>query len=216
MRRSLAVLSAIVAAVGAASAVALAAAPAGAATRHTVVAVVRPVHADGRPVKGYTVTRESIPDFTCGPQSGVAVDGGIDFCGFSFTDTMACWKSRHHTVLCLRTPWRKELVRIRYQGSFVRQAALTHPVPDGLRLMNGYGCVVRDGGAWDRVTGHPHWYGAYSCHVGSRWLPIYGRGDGIQESSDPWRVHIVLNAGQPDQKIVDHRVAKAFFVGTAS
>jgi hypothetical protein len=190
---------------------AAAAAPA-AAHAHTKRVVVRPVQADGRPVHGYTVTREHIPGFTCQDPSTVAVDAGIDFCGFSATDTMACWKSTHHTALCLRDPWTKKLARIRYSGTFVEKAAVKHPLPQALRLMNGERCWVRDGGAWGWVTGHPSWSGAYGCQHGD----VYGPGTGISKRTDPWRVHEVYDAGSPDQKIVDRRVGTAYFVGTAA
>jgi hypothetical protein len=203
---------AVAAATGAAGIV-LAAGPASAArAQHTKVAVVRPVHADGRPVAGYKVTREHISGFTCQDVSPVAVDRNIDFCGFSATYTMACWKSRNHTVLCLRDPWTKELVRIRYSGRFAEHAAPAHPVPQALRLGNGNQCWIRDGGAWPIVTRHPKWFGAYGCDRGD----VFGRGDGIQQRFHPWRVHLVVNAGGPHQRISDHRVSKAFFVGTAA
>lgn len=190
----------------------LAAGSADAAGRHTRITVIRPVHADGRPVTGYTVTHESVPGFTCLDASPVAVAADIDFCGFSATYTMACWKSKNHTVLCLRDPWTKQLVRIRYSGSFARHAAPRHPVPQALRLMNGDRCWVRDGGAWSFVIGHPHWSGAYGCESGD----VYGRGDGIDQSTQPWRVHVVTNAGLAGQRISDHRVGRAIFVGTAA
>jgi hypothetical protein len=185
---------------------------AGAAATHTRKIVIRPVHADGRPVRGYTVKHESIPGFTCLDTSPVAVDRNIRYCGFSATYTVACWKSRNHTVLCLRDPWIKELVRIRYSGRFRPAAAPAHPVPQALRLSTGNQCWVRDGGAWGWVNGHPHWYGAYGCRHGD----VYGPNDGINESVQPWRVHLVVNAGLPNQRIHDLKVAKAFFVGTAA
>jgi len=190
---------------------AAAAAPTPSAT-HTRIAVVRPVHSDGTPVAGYTVHREHIDGFTCLEASPVAVNKNIDYCGFGATYTMACWKSKDHTVLCLRNPWSTDLARIRYSGTFTRHAAPANPLPQGLRLMDGNSCLVRGGGAWPEVTGHPHWFGTYSCRTGS----VYGRGDGINESTQPWRVEVVENPSLPDQKITEHRVRKAFFVGTAS
>lgn len=187
------------------------AAPATAVT-HTRIAVIRPVHADGRPVRGYSVTRERIAGFACQDASTVAVDAGIDFCGFSATNTMACWKSTNHTALCLRDPWAKALVRIRYAGVYRHFAAPRHPAPQGLRLVSGNRCWIRDGGAWSWVNGHPHWFGAYSCEYGD----VYGTGDGVQESTQPWGVHLVVNAGMPNQRISNQQVRKAFFVGTAA
>jgi len=191
---------------------AAAAAPTTTAATHTRIAVVRPVHADGTPATGYTVHTEHIDGFTCSDASPVAVDRNIDFCGFSATYTVACWKSKNHTALCLRDPWTKDLARIRYSGTFVKHAAIAHPMPQALRLMNDKRCWVRDGGAWSFVVGHPHWFGTYGCQGGD----IYGRGDGINESTQPWRVHVVTNAGQSNQTISLHRVRKAFFVGTAA
>jgi hypothetical protein len=192
-------------------ATAAAAAPAPAAG-HTRIAVVRPVHANGHPVAGYTVTRAHIPGFTCLDASTVAVDRNIDFCGFSATYTMACWKSTNHTALCLRDPWSKKLVRIRYSGKFVGHAAVHHPVPQAMRLKNGNECWVRDGGAWGMVAGHPSWSGAYSCDQGA----IYGPGDGINQRVQPWRVHVVIDGADGHQHVSDHRVGKAIFVGTAA
>src|SRR4051794_14487736 len=141
------------------------AAPAAVPT-HTVRVVVRPVHANGRPVHGYHVTRETISGFTCARVSRVAVDKDIRLCGFSYLNTVACWKSRNHTVLCLRRPWVKELARIRYTGRFRPVAAPRQAVPQALRLGSGNRCLVRSGGAWSTVTGHPHWVGAYVCEHG--------------------------------------------------
>jgi hypothetical protein len=188
--------------------------PAGASPRHTARIVVRPVHADGRPVAGYRVSSESISGFSCTDVSPVAVDRNIRFCGFSATYTMACWKSAHHTVLCLRDPWAKRLVRIRYTGSFRPVAAPRHPAPEGLTLGDGNRCWIRDGGAWSPVLGHPNWYGGYGCELGD----VYGPGThyGVSTRTDPWRVHLVVDAGTSHQQITDHRVAKAYFVGTAA
>jgi|1186.fasta_scaffold89838_2 hypothetical protein len=210
MRRALLLLVPAVLLAAFVAPVAAVAAPAAVPT-HTVRVVVRPVHADGRPVHGYHVTRESIPGFSCAEVSPVAVDKNIRFCGFSYTYTVACWRSRNHTVLCLRNPWSRQLVRIRYSGRFRPVAAPRPAVPQALRLGSGNRCWIRDGGAWSTVTGHPHWFGAYGCEHGD----VYGANDGIQESVNPWRVHVVRNAGQSNQRIHDYRVARAYFVGTA-
>lgn len=183
-----------------------------AAARHTKQIVVRPVHADGRPVQGYTVKKESFPDFTCDAASPVAVNPNIRMCGPSATYTVACWKSRKHTVLCLRNARSKTLYRIRYTGAFHSVAAPRNPRPQVLRLGDRETCLVRDGGAWSVVTGHPQWFGTYGCRTGD----VYGKGDGINESVQPWRVHVVTAAGSPQQKIVRRVVRKAYFVGTAA
>jgi hypothetical protein len=181
---------------------------------HTTKIVVRPVHADGRPVKGYRVVREHYPfDFDCGEVSPMSVSGDVYWCGFTVTNTMACWKSAHHTVLCLRDPRVKTLVRIRYTGALHHVARRAHPHPAALRLGVGNYCRIRGGGAWSPVTGHPTWYGTYYCTRGDLYGPL--RGNGIDKSRDPWRVHVVKHAGQANQHVRTFRVAKAYYVGTA-
>lgn len=178
---------------------------------HTKRVVVRPVRANGHAVHGYTVKRESFDGFTCDEgASPVAVDANIRFCGPSASYTVACWKSTHHTVLCLRNPRAKQLARIRYTGTFTHVAAPKHPSPQALRLFNGNYCLVRDGGAWGEVKGHPKWFGDYSCKHG---IDVYGRGrDGIVRSVNPWRVHTVRDLGG---NYVNRRVKIAYYVGTA-
>jgi hypothetical protein len=187
---------------------------ANAALPHTQHIVVRPVHSNGHPVAGYSVSHETIQNFTCsGPSSG-AVDPNIEFCGFSATYTVACWKSTNHTVLCLRDPRVENLVRIHYQGSFTPTAAPHNPSPQALTLFSNNYCTVRDGGAWSQIHGHPQWNGEYSCHHNG----IYGRGrDGIDRSVNPWRVHVVNNPNNnTPNSIVVRRVKLAYYVGTAS
>jgi len=209
-----------IAVVAAAAAVSLAP-QAGAATAsgqtlpHTKKVVVRPVHRDGRPVSGYTVVPENHgPAFTCTSPSPVSVDSGVAWCGSSADATIACWKSGHHTVLCLRDPRVHKLVRIGYSGTFRAGHALGRPEPEGLVLGNRDYCTVRIGGAWGPVAKHPTWVGYYSCGSGSAvYGPIKLR-DGIDRSVDPWRVHVV-SGNAPDQVIHTRRVAVAYFVGTA-
>jgi hypothetical protein len=187
--------------------------PAGASLPHTQKIVVRPVHSNGTPVAGYTVSRESDPSFTCSGASANAVDPNIEFCGYSATYTPTCWKSTNHTVLCLRDPMRKHLVRIRYQGTFAPVAAPRHPSPQALALYSGNYCRVRDGGAWSTISGHPNWYGTYGCDHNA----IYGTGDGINRSVNPWRVHVVNNPkNNTPNAIVVRGVKLAFYAGTAS
>jgi hypothetical protein len=175
---------------------------------------VRPVHRDGTPVAGYTVQRQQIPDFTCAGTSPVAVDDGIHFCGPSATYTVACWKSAHHSVLCLRNPRKKVLVRIHYVGKLHHVRALSKPSPQALALFNGVYCMIRDGGAWGSVKGHPKWSGTYSCANGTA---VYGRGrDGIVRKSEPWRVHLVRFHKNGTQTIRTRQVRLAYYVGTAN
>lgn len=187
---------------------------------HTRKIVVRPVHSDGRPVRGYTVVGEHHDSgFTCDFHSPVAVSRGVAWCGASADATIACWKSRNHTVLCLRDPRVRTLVRIRYSGAFRAGEAVKHPEPQALQLhKHGY-CGVRIGGAWGSVATHPGWVGYYACDSGAA---VYGPltlSGGIDRSVNPWRVHLVSGdgggAGQAGPVIHTGRVAVAYFVGTA-
>lgn len=216
MRRLLALLAAFATLVTGGAAVASASPPGGAAAapaalHHTARVVVRPVFDNGTPAAGWKVVRQKIPGFTCnsGP-SYVAVDPNIRYCGFSASYTVACWKSTHHTALCMRDPRVHKLVRIRYTGSFRSVKAPAHPSPQALQLFGGGYCLVRDGGAWGSVKGHPRWVGTYSCGRAA----IYGNGrDGIDRSVNPWRVHLVPNPNRPT--IHNRRVATAYYAGTA-
>jgi hypothetical protein len=218
MRRILVLLMSALAAVAAALTSAAVSAHAdgyGSPLPHTQRVVVRPVHADGTPAAGYSVTRETRADgIQCWGASADAVDHGIDYCGASVTYTVACWKSRNHTVLCLRDPKRKHLVRIRYQGNYKTTPVESRPKPQALDLFSGNYCLVRDGGAWPQIHGHPQWQGQYSCDSNG----IYGRGnDGINRSVNPWSVHVVNNPNNNTRNaIVVRRVQTAYYVGNAA
>ncbi|HET6877308.1 MAG TPA: hypothetical protein VFH38_07250 [Jatrophihabitans sp.] len=210
MRAVLALLAALAVLSGAAAPAPRASASV-ASGRHTVRTVVRPVGRDGVPAAGWRVVRERIYGFTCnsGP-SRVAVDPGIRYCGAAITNTVACWKSARHTVLCMRNPRVHQLVRIRYRGAFRPVRAAARPSPQALDLVSGNRCIIRSGGAWSPVKRHPRWFGTYSCARGN----LYGPGrDGIDRSVRPWRVHLVLNPRRPT--IRQRRVAIAYYAGNA-
>lgn len=215
MRRIITLLTAV-AALAAAALTLVLAGPANAspyAGRQTVRHVVRPVHANGTPVAGWTVKREKIPDFTCDGTSPVAVDDGIYFCGPSATYTVACWKSARHTVLCLRSPFDKKLTRIRYTGTLQHVSAPAKPSPQALGLFGGTRCLIRDGGAWGQVKGHPKWIGYYSCDNGTA---VYGKTrDGIMRAHQPWRVYTVRFHKNGSQTIRTRQIRTAYFAGTA-
>lgn len=203
--------------------------PAGAAhvsvarhSAHTRKVVVRPVHRDGRPVRGYRVVRErhNRRYYTCTFHSPVAVSPGVAWCGGTADNTIACWKSIHHTVLCLRDPRVRTLVRIRYGGTFQSGHRLKHVSPETLVLARHGYCSIRLGGAWDRVKKHPHWVGYYGC-TGRNFSAIYGPRrlrDGTNRSVNPWRVHVLIERGtypHIKQIIRPDRVRTAYYVGTA-
>jgi len=184
------------------------------AARQTVGRIVHPVHRNGTPVAGYTVHKQHIQGFSCTSVSPVAVDDGIASCTPDAAYAVACWKSTHHTVLCLRNPRKKVLARIRYTGRFHAGRALYKPSPQALTLFGGTYCEIRDGGAWGQVKGHPHWYGDYSCNNGAA---VYGPGrDGINSSHEPWRVHLVWFHRNGTQTIRTREIRLAYYVGTAN
>jgi hypothetical protein len=181
--------------------------------------VVRRVTATGQPAPGYTVTDETDDSFVCGGDSSpVAVSPNVRFCGYSATDTVACWKSTGMSVLRLRSPLRHRLVRIPYIGSFAPIAAPTHPGPEAVVLDDGLTCLVRDGGAWSAIPSRPGWVGWYYCLTPngalSPWT-IYGPrgGNGIDETSPSWTVQTVAVSGQGP--VVTRAVRTAYFGGTA-
>jgi hypothetical protein len=192
----------------------LAPTPAGAdaprpADRATRVTVVRPVTAYGDPAPGWRVHRER-GAATCDGASTSAVDDGIVSCSPSAMYLPSCWRSTHHTVLCVRDVTSHRLVRVRYRGSFPHVTAPAHPSPQALRLGRGQACSVRVGGAWGTVPTHPRWLGFYSCARGSVYGPA--RGDGIDRSHPRWRVHLVRS----DDSVVSRTVRLGTLVGTAA
>jgi hypothetical protein len=179
------------------------------AVDHTAQKVVRPVDGTGHAVTGYTVHRES-GSVSCDGQAATGVSRGIDACFPSAYYVPSCWRSRNHTVLCLRDVATKELVRISYSGTYPVQRAVRRPSPQAMTLTNGVTCSIRVGGAWGDAPGHPDWVGFYSCTSGAVYGP--GDGDGVDRSQPVWRVHLLRNDGT----VVTRRVARATFVGTAS
>jgi hypothetical protein len=188
--------------------------PAGAtALTHTRQVVVRPVHADGTPVAGYTVRTEHWGSgFTCLGQSLSAVDAGIDQCGSTASNTGACWRSTNHTVLCLRYPRVKLLVRTPYSGTFVRKAPLANAAPESMVLPDGTVCHVRLGGAWSVAPSHPSWVGYYYCTTSLVYGPV-SSDYGINRTHPVWTVHL-FNLALTTEHV--RQVEAAYFVGTAA
>lgn len=171
--------------------------------------VVRPVTADGHAAPGWTVHRERLGGIDCWGSSVSAVDDGIAICGPSAAYLPSCWKSRRHTVLCLRLVTDDVLVRVRRSGAYPDTPAPAEPTPQGLLLANGQRCAIRVGGAWGTVPDHPDWVGFYSCERGDLYGPP--NGDGINRHHPVWRVHLV----RADGTVVTRRVEQATYVGNA-
>ena len=175
---------------------------------------MRPVHANGTPASSFRVVRENDGQaVSCDDRSPVAVSSNIRFCGDSALNTVACWKSATaRYVLCLRDPLTPVLARVHLTGVFRAVAAPARPVPQALVLDDGTKCLIRDGGAWSALPGHPDWYGDYACNGN---VDIYGpAGSGIDHSSPRATVHAVTWTG--DRASVRTRsVVAAYYVGTA-
>ncbi|MBO0845594.1 MAG: hypothetical protein J2P22_09285 [Nocardioides sp.] len=210
MRVSLAITLVSALAAGVLAATVAPSATASAGHPHTHRVVVRPVDRSGHPVAGWTVTRERGTSVSCGGASASAVNRNIVACFPSADYLPSCWKSRHHTVLCVRDATRHKLVRIRYTGSIGSVSAPRHPSPQDLRLTRGQKCEIRVGGAWSQLPSHPHWVGFYSCRSGNVYGPA--KGDGINRSNPVWTVHMWLNGTK--RHVVTRGVGTAYFVGT--
>ena len=212
-RRLLALLTvlALVVPVGLVALAAVAEASPRAAATPTQRVVVRPVHADGAPAAGWSVTRERGYSVQCWGPSASGVTRGISTCGASADYLPSCWKSRDHTVLCVRDVRTKKLVRVRYTGAYPAAPAPARPSPQGLQLGDGERCAIRIGGAWGSPPSHPQWVGWYSCTRSS----VYGpesRRDGIIRSTTPWKVDTWVNG--TEDRIVRRNVTAAYYVGT--
>jgi hypothetical protein len=181
------------------------------AAEHTYRMVVRPVDATGHPVAGWTVTRERVISVQCDGPAPAAVDDGIGACFPAAAYLPACWRSRHHTVLCLRDARTQELVRVRYTGAFGAPTAPAHASPQDLDLAGGQHCSIRIGGAWGQLPSRPRWLGFDSCTTGSVYGPASG--DGIDRSNPLWTVHVWKSGTK--QHVVTRAVGTAYYVGTA-
>jgi hypothetical protein len=181
-------------------------------TPHTARVVVRPVDATGHAVAGWTVHRERGVSVQCDGPAPAALDDGIGECFPTAEYLPACWKSHHHTVLCLRDARTRTLVRVRYTGSFVTPTAPARATPQDLDLAGGQQCAIRFGGAWSQLPSHPNWLGFDSCAHGSVYGPASG--DGIDRSAPLWTVHVWKSGTK--QRVVTRDVATAYYVGTAA
>jgi hypothetical protein len=184
-----------------------------AGTAGTIQTVVRPVTADRRAAEGWKVHRETDLRVTCADPAAAAVDDGIGACYPTVAYTPSCWKSRHRTVLCLRDPLEQRLVRVKRAGAFGDYSAPASPRPQALVLRNGDRCNVRFGGAWSAPASHPQWVGFYFCDHGTVYAPG-SSADGIIDGDQPWRVRLWVEGTRG--KIVQRKVAEAYYVGTAS
>ena len=179
----------------------------------TFQTVVRPVTADGHAAEGWKVHRETDLKVSCSDSAPAAVDDGIGACYPTVAYTPACWKSTNRTLLCLRDPLEQKLVRVKRQGPFGEHTAPAEARPQALVLRNGDRCNMRFGGAWSAPASHPQWVGFYFCDHGTVYAPASSH-DGIIVGDQPWRVRIWVEGTKG--KIVQRKVAEAYYVGTAS
>jgi hypothetical protein len=178
---------------------------------HTDQVVIRPVDAHGHPAAGWTVVHEK-GSVSCDGTSPGAVDDGIAECFPTAVYLPSCWKSHHHTVLCLRDARTTKLVRVHYTGQFPSAVAPTRPTPQNLDLVGGQTCDIRIGGAWGELPSHPNWVGFDSCTKGS----VYGppSGDGVKRGGTAWTVRVWKSGTK--QQVVTKTIGTAYVVGTAS
>lgn len=181
----------------------------------TATEVVRPVTAGRQVSAGFHVHRVSA-SVQCGYPSAspVSVSRNVEFCSPSAAYAIACWKAaapKH--VLCLPDPARHRLIRFR-TGKFASTKPVSQRVlsPMLLVLADGTRCLIRDGGAWGALQGHPHLYGTYSCsRHGVVWARAKAAHSGVNETESTWTVR---TAGFGHGHLVTRRVAQADFVGT--
>ena len=181
----------------------------------TAVVTVRPVDASGRPAPGWTVTR--LPgSVTCDGAAPSSVDAAITSCYPTAYDLRACYRSVRHTVLCLRDPRERSLVRVRYAGGYPEVVAPDVATPAGMTLADGRRCLLRVGGAWGAPAQHPQWVGWDSC---TRGASVYAPGsspDGVDRSRSAWTVRLWRTGADPrGTRLVTRRVATAYVVGVA-
>jgi hypothetical protein len=146
-------------------------------------------------------------------QSPVAVDAGAVACAPSAAYALACWNGpTATTALCLQDPWQRQVVQIKSGGRLAAQQAPRQPTPLGIVLSDGSRCLVRDGGAWTRLDGHPELSGTYSCAGGTAvWAAT--RSDGIDRSHSLWSVRVAPMSGHGQLRTLTVRTA--YFVGTS-
>lgn len=187
------------------------------ATEHIVV---RPVTDSGAAASGYHVVSEDLTSGTVNcsyrqPSAG-AVSRNIERCDPSAAYAIACWRSATvNQVLCMRNPSSHRVYSIGRVGRFANTSPVRHRVlaPLLLILADGTRCSIRDGGAWNSLKAHPHWYGAYSCdHHGNVWSPMSAPHSGVNESQATWTVH--TSAASGNGRVTIRTVSKAYFVGT--
>ena len=188
---------------------------------HTHQIVIRPVTATGHVAAGFTLAPPQRGDeVNCGgaavgiSPSAVAVDDGIAECSPSAVYAMACWNgSVPNTALCFRDPWLRVVAELPDQGRLPVEKAPAVPSPLGLTLSDGSHCMIRDGGAWGSLDGHPDVYGTYSCAGG---LVVWGaaRSDGIDRSHPLWTVQVAPGSGHGALRTMSVRTV--YLVGTAA
>jgi hypothetical protein len=196
------------------------ASPGIASTPATARIVTRPVTQTGTPARGVLVATDAeAGSVSCTPAdpSPGAVSRNIEFCSPSSAYAIACWKSATpHRVLCSRDPSSDRVYSLRRSGSFASSglAPKRNRAPLLLVLGNGWRCLIRDGGAWSNLQGHPNWFGTYSCNNNhdAVWSPPNAPHSGINESQATWTVHVAPISGR--NSVTVRTVRKAYFVGT--
>ncbi|WP_083667371.1 serine/threonine-protein kinase [Mycobacterium sp. SP-6446] len=190
-----------------------AAAPTSAAPVATKVITVVPV-VNGQPANGYREGQtpgNAHQVFGC-DASPAAVSFNIYKCYPSAADADVCWPSMPGTLLCLYTPWDKQLYREFYTDALPAAEPPPTPEPFALLLDDGTQCRLRNGGAW--VVRNDGYLGAYGCPSDSPAVLIPAPGTPAIDRSHPlWTVKVgplgIANFPPPET----HTVTTAYFAG---
>lgn len=150
---------------------------------------------DGGPAPGWTVTDELDTTADCGQPSGSAVSDGIQACSPSAAWAVACWPKGDGSVLCLRDPWDRTLVRYPANNTDVAVTALPDPAPLAIALDDGRHCFIRTGGAWGSYEPDPELLGAYSCTPQSDEQFVWAGDRTFNEDSPAWTVQVGGTSG---------------------
>ena len=188
----------------------------------TWITVVRPVNASGHAEPGFTITaasRTSSIDCRFGDPSWVALSPHIAYCSPSAAYAEACWKAAApRKALCYLDPRSRKLVRYPLYHGVWRDPTPMVPAdqraPLAIVLADGEYCSIRDGGAWERLPGHPNLYGTYACGRNDAvWAVADARHAGVNESQSSWTVR---TARFGTRHLVTRHVLRAWFVATAT
>jgi hypothetical protein len=114
-------------------------------------------------------------------------------------------------MYCLQNPFGKQLAQLPLADTSLPDApAPVVASPLALILDDGARCLIRDGGSWSHLPGHPGWFGTYGCDAPNDqivWAP--SASDGVNRANSTWTVK---STGR-STTLVSHAVTVAYFAG---